>query len=252
MRVFVTGSSGHLARSVIPLLQEQGHEIGFCDLPEGDVRDLEMLRDAAGVFDMCIHLAGMKYADRGELEPLDAVEVNVMGTANVVEAFGPNVVLTSTCKAADPETVYGASKLIAERLVLSAGGRVVRLVNVLGSVGSVTDIWAQVPDDEALPVCNATRLFISPEVAAEMIVNALDFPSGRYGPAHYRVALMTQIARDLYPQRAIRLVPLRRGDRRHERLAAACETVELWNDDMLRIVGQHDLVQSGWRLSVDS
>lgn len=242
MKVLVTGSSGHLARSVIPLLEERGHEVGMFDLPVCDVRNIAALRSAARVFDACIHLAGMKYADRGELEPLEAVDVNVLGTANVVEAFGANVVMTSTCKAADPETVYGASKLIAERIVLGGDGTVVRLVNVLGSVGSVTDIWAQVPDDEPIPVCHATRLFISDEVAAAMIVDALDFPSGRYGPAHYRVALMTQIARDLYPNRETQIVALRRGDRRHERLAAACETVELWNDDMLRIVGQHDPV----------
>jgi FlaA1/EpsC-like NDP-sugar epimerase len=239
MIVLVTGSNGHLARHVIPLLEQAGHTVQRMDLPDHDITDLAAFRPFADA-DACIHLAGLKYADRAELNPLPTVNVNVHGTANVVKAFGPRCVVASTCKAADPETVYGASKLIAERIALEAGAKVVRLVNVLGSPGSVTDIWAQVPDDEPLPVCDATRLFIETDTAARLFVDALDWPTGRYGPAGVRRRLMVEVASAMHPDRDLGWIPLRRGDRREERLLAACERGEMWEPGVVRITGQHD------------
>lgn len=243
MRVLVTGSSGHLAGSVIPRLESLGHTVVTFDLPFRDVlNSLQVATFARRRADVCIHLAGLKYATTAEVEPLPTVEVNVRGTANVVAAFGSNVVLASTCKAADPETVYGCSKLIAERIVLGSGGRIARLVNVLGSVGSVTDIWQQVPLEDPLPVCDATRLFITDEIAADLIVDALEWPAGRYGPRRPTPRFMSEVAHELYPGRAVSNEPLRRGDRKNERLVAVCEYAEEWTDSAIRITGQHDPV----------
>jgi FlaA1/EpsC-like NDP-sugar epimerase len=164
----------------------------------------------------------------------------VMGTYNIARLFGPHMVLASTCKAADPETVYGCSKLVAERIALAAGGRVVRLVNVLHSPGSVTEIWNNTPVNESLPVCDATRLFIDKEQAMALLIGALTWPSGRYGPGVTRVQHMDDVAASLWPDRPLRRVPLRRGDRRHERLVAQCEQVHTWQPGVLRIVGPHD------------
>jgi FlaA1/EpsC-like NDP-sugar epimerase len=241
--VLVTGSDGHLAGHVIPLLKQRGHKVCRMDLPDYDVTDLAAFRRFVGA-DACIHLAGLKYADRAELDPLPTIDVNVHGTANVVAVFGARCVVASTCKAADPETVYGASKLIAERIALEAGARVVRLVNVLGSPGSVTDIWAQVPSDEPLPVCDATRLFMDPLTAAKMFVAALDWPTGRYAPLNVRRMSMDKVAHQLHPGRPTDRAPLRRGDRQHERLLARCEDAEpFWRTTYaVRITGQHDPV----------
>lgn len=242
----MTGSSGHLAKFVIPLLEQSGHEVIPFDLPEGNVMDRWKLGYLAnGRADFCVHLAGLKYADRAELEPLQTVDINVTGTANVVHAFGSRVALASTCKAADPETVYGSTKLIAERVVLAAGGRVARFVNVLGSAGSVTDIWAALDPDAPLPVCEATRLFIGPEEASELIVNTLEWPSGRYGPHDPERWSVTELAAHLYPERPVAHLPLRRGDRRNERLLAECEYAENWRSNSVRIIGQHDPKQEG-------
>ena len=253
-RVLVTGSSGHLAQTVIPLLGQRGHEPVPFDIPEWDILDPDLVDLAARKAQACIHLAGMKYADRAELEPLEAVTVNVNGTANVIRAFGPNAVIASTCKAADPETVYGCSKLIAERIALQAGARVVRLVNVLGSAGSVTDIWDAIPEDESLPVCDATRLFITAGQAAELIVSALGWRSGRYAPRRLVERRMVEVAATLYPGRSRKTVPLRRGDRQHERLLAACEYALPLQEsvDAVRIVGQHDprIEREGLRLEM--
>lgn len=242
MNVLVTGSSGHLASVVIPLLKTRGHRIVEFDLPDWSILDSKKLLNMAANADaeFCVHLAGLKYADRAEIQPLTTIDVNVRGTANVINAFGANVVLASTCKAADPETVYGCSKLIAERLVLSAGGRIARLVNVLGSAGSVTQIWQNVAIDAPLPVCDAHRLFIDSIEAARLIVDAVDWPTGRYAPANARSSRMTDIGTVLYPGREQVEIPLRRGDRHRERLLAACEHSEYWTSDTIRIVGAHD------------
>jgi FlaA1/EpsC-like NDP-sugar epimerase len=240
MRVLVTGSSGHLARYVLPRVRQAGHTPVLFDLPARDILNPTHVQQAALAADACIHLAGMKYADRAELEPLEAVHINVQGTANIIHAFGANAVIASTCKAADPETVYGCSKLIAERITLSAGARVVRFVNVLGSAGSVTDIWDATPADQPIPVCVATRLFMSPEQAADLIVGALDWPSGRYGPRDVKPRRVLDVAMDLHPGRQTIHIPLRRGDRKHERLLAACEQSGPWDDQTVWIHGQHD------------
>jgi FlaA1/EpsC-like NDP-sugar epimerase len=145
-------------------------------------------------------------------------------------------VLASTCKAAAPITAYGASKLIAERVVLNAGGTVVRLVNVLGSSGSVTDIWDEVPDEDPLPVTDTRRMFISPDKAAELLVRALELEPGRYAPVPRGPMSMFQLAAVRYPNRSTRQVPLRRGDRPVERLMNDYETPVPMDGDLVRIV----------------
>lgn len=240
MRILVTGSSGSIAVQLIPRLVAAGHEVTPFDRPQHDVLDRAELIHQATYNDWCIHLAGLKYADRAELEPVDTVAVNVQGTANVVDAFGPQTILTSTCKAADPETVYGASKLIAERIALNAGARVLRFVNVLGSRGSVTEIWDAIPAGRPLPVCDASRLFMSLDQALSMIVGALDWPTGRYAPAQTSRRAMADLAYELHRGREIEMIPLRRGDRRRERLLAACERSSPFRDGVIRIHGQHD------------
>lgn len=244
MRILLTGSSGHLGQALVPALVQAGHQVTPFDLPDQDVTSCADIARHALTTDLCIHLAGLKYADRAELDALTTTDVNVRGTANVATVFGPDVILASTCKAADPETVYGCTKLIAERIVLEHGGTVIRLVNVLGSPGSVTDIWDQIPHREPLPVTDCTRLFMKLEDTVDMFVRALEWPAGRYGPAYPRARHMDQIAEELHPDRLIVRIPRRRGDRETERLFAACETREKWQKNVLRIVGPHDPARS--------
>jgi hypothetical protein len=150
VRVLVTGSDGYLGRMVCRLLTMRGHTpIGF-DLPQ------DVLTHTIPEADACIHLAANKYATHAEENPAETAHLNIAGTQRIVQHI-PRTVLASTCKAAAPITSYGASKLIAERITLNAGGSVVRLVNVLGSTGSVTDIWDATPKGQPLPVTNCKR-----------------------------------------------------------------------------------------------
>lgn len=230
MRVIVTGSDGFVGKRLCERLRKMAHEVIECDLAE------DVLTWQAPEADAVIHLAANKYATDGEQDPYGACRFNIDATAAAIK-MAPKVILASTCKAADPITCYGASKLICERMVLNAGGTVVRLVNVIGSSGSVTDIWADVPENEPLPVTDCWRMFIHPDAAADMFVKALELPSGRFAPVTRLTEgmWMTKLAARLYPDRPIKMVPLRFGDRPEERLFGEYEYRERHNMTFDRI-----------------
>lgn len=249
MRVLVTGSRGFIGERVLGQLLLDGHEPVGCDQMDGITGDILSpgWSPPAGT-EAIIHLAADKYAGAGEEHPARVADLNVRGTDAVVRTGLP-VVLASTCKAAAPITAYGASKLIAERIVLNAGGVVVRLVNVVGSTGSVLDIWRGLPDDVPLPVTECQRMWMDDYVAAQLLVGALDLEPGRYCPARhvYRWASPAQIADDHFPGRPVRAVPLRRGDRRVERLVNEDERFGPAPAGFARILDQWELEDRAWR-----
>jgi FlaA1/EpsC-like NDP-sugar epimerase len=205
--------------------------------------------------DVVLHLAAAKSAPEGERDPMSALEINVLGTRNVL-AHAPEgcmVVTASTCKSCEPETAYGASKLVAERVTLNAGGSVARFYNVVESSGNVFEIWEEVPADEPLLVTPCRRYFISLAEAVSLVIWTAVLPSARYGfdPGNSRE--MRDVASDLYPGRALQSVPPRRGDRVAEPLAARHEHVE--QDalpGLLRIIGAHDAFATDGRLEPSS
>jgi FlaA1/EpsC-like NDP-sugar epimerase len=231
-RVLVTGAEGFLGSRLGLLCEELGATVIGVDLPEGDVlspafREWLAAEDARAPFDRAFHLAAHKYAPLGEERPAAVADLNVRGTAHIVKLLGERVVLASTCKAADPWTVYGASKLIAERIVLNASGRVLRLVNVLGSTGSVLAIWNAIPPTEPLPVTLSTRFWLTSAEACEALVCAAAALPGRYTPnVELRGGSVSALADRAFPDRPQRLVPRRRGDRPIERLLGSGESFE--------------------------
>jgi FlaA1/EpsC-like NDP-sugar epimerase len=168
-------------------------------------------------------------------------DVNIGGTANILKvARGARVVLASTCKAADPETAYGASKLIAERMVLNAGGTVARFHNVRQTQGNVFEIWANTPEPEPLTVMPCWRYFIDLDRALDLLLACATLPTGRYAVDPGLPVFIPDLADELYPARAKKMVPPRRGDRIREPLAAVCETVEPIPGGLLSVRGVHD------------
>jgi FlaA1/EpsC-like NDP-sugar epimerase len=121
----------------------------------GDIRDRDRLERAAEDIDIVFHLAALKHVGSGEYNPFEATQTNVVGTQNVIDAClragVGTMILTSSDKAANPTSVMGASKLLAEKLVTAAtnyrGKRQtvfasVRFGNVLGSRGSAIELFA--------------------------------------------------------------------------------------------------------------
>lgn len=116
----------------------------------GDVRDAVRLERAMEGIDVVFHLAALKHVESCEYNPFEAIKTNINGTQNIVDAALAHdvstVVFTSSDKAVNPSNAMGASKLMAERLMVAGnyhkGRRRTRFVsvrfgNVLGSSGSV-------------------------------------------------------------------------------------------------------------------
>ena len=136
---------------------ELQHEIGDLENVRfliGDVRDKDRLNRAFEDIDIVFHAAAMKHVPACEYNPFEAVKTNVVGTQNVIDAALDNdvekVIAISTDKAASPINTMGATKLLAEKLIIDAnfykGNRktvysCVRFGNVMASRGSVIPLF---------------------------------------------------------------------------------------------------------------
>jgi len=153
----------------------------------GDVRDKDRLRMACEGIQFVIHAAAMKHVPACEYNPFEAVATNISGTQNVIEAARERgverLVVVSTDKAAEPESVMGATKLVAERVALAAAQwsnppRIccVRLGNVLGSRGSIVPtIRERLAGGKQITITDPTmtRFVMTPQAASEFIIRAL-------------------------------------------------------------------------------
>ncbi len=155
----------------------------------GDVRDKERLSRALENIDIVIHAAALKQMPVAEYNPFEAVKTNVMGTQNLIESCLDNNVETvlaiGTDKAVSPLNTYGATKLLMERLFVSANFykgnhkikfECVRYGNVMGSRGSVIPIFKnQIKSGKDITVTdpNMTRFNITMNDALDLIFRAL-------------------------------------------------------------------------------
>lgn len=242
MRAFVTGAAGSVGIAVSDALRARGDSVIGCDLVWGaDVRERAVAKQIQRVRpDVIFHLAGAKHAPHGELDPLETAHINIDGTANILHAApdGCRVILASTCKAANPETAYGASKLIAERMTLNAGHSVARFYNVREASGNVFEIWAGT--EPPLPATDCWRYFITMGQAVDLLLEVAELPPGRYtlDPGDSRP--MWEEAAALVGRENVTMVPRRRGDREREPRIGGGEWLEALGDGIERIHSWHD------------
>ena len=120
----------------------------------GDVRDYNRLKMAMEGVDLVVHAAALKQVPTAEYNPFEAVKTNVIGAQNVIDAAISSgvkkVIALSTDKAAAPINLYGATKLVSDKLFIAANNyrgsneikfSVVRYGNVLGSRGSIIPLF---------------------------------------------------------------------------------------------------------------
>jgi FlaA1/EpsC-like NDP-sugar epimerase len=160
----------------------------------GDVRDKERLQHAVENIDFVFHAAALKHVPLCEYNPFEAVKTNVLGTQNVIEAAMERevekLITISTDKAVNPVNVMGATKLLAERLTVSAnyyrGARrtvfsCVRFGNVLDSRGSVVPLF-QSQIEKGGPVTltdpDMTRFVMSIPRAVDLVLKAAEIAQG--------------------------------------------------------------------------
>ena len=256
-RVLITGAAGSIGSVAASLLRGTANVIAT-DKDSGDLAvDVRLENEVARALeterpDVVLHLAAAKSAPDAERDPMSALEVNVLGTRNILghAPAGCHVVTASTCKSCEPETAYGASKLVAERVTLNAGGSVSRFYNVVESSGNVFETWGALAPDAPLEVTPCRRYFISLAEAVSLVLWTAVLPSGRYGFDPGGARDMRDVAADLYPGRLLHAIPPRRGDRLVEPLAARHEQVEQGAiPSLLRIIGTHDIAATDGRLA---
>jgi len=160
----------------------------------GDIRDKERIMKAMENIDIVFHAAALKHVPSCEYNPFEAIKTNINGTQNVVEAAleeeVEKFINISTDKAANPISTMGATKLLAEKLVVSAnyykGNRrtilsSVRFGNVIGSRGSVLQIFKQqIRNGGPVTITNSdmTRFIMSINQAVNLIFKATEMAIG--------------------------------------------------------------------------
>ncbi len=207
----------------------------------GSVADRALLDHifAAHTPRIVFHAAAFKHVPLMEQQPLAAIANNIFGTQTLVDAasaHGARVVQLSTDKAVEPTSVMGATKRVAEHIVLASGGTVLRLGNVLASRDSVAEVFArQIAVDGPLTVTDpaARRYFLTLDEAANLLLIAAAEPDPPIllAPAlsapHFIADLAHFMACQLAPNRTIPIdfTHPRPGDKETEHLWASSENV---------------------------
>ena len=200
----------------------------------GDVRDRERLLQAMRGIDLVVHTAALKQVPAAEYNPTECIRTNVDGAENVIHAALSNnvakVVALSTDKAASPINLYGATKLLSDKLFVAAnniaGARttrfaVVRYGNVVGSRGSVLPLFSRLIANGAgeLPITDPrmTRFWITLEQGVDFVLKGF---ARMYGGELFVPKIpslrITDLARAMAPALPQRTIGIRPGEKLHE------------------------------------
>ena len=127
--------------------------------------------------DTIIHTAAYKNIDITEANPAETVSNDVDSVTNIAK-HGKHFILISTDKAVQPISVLGASKLLAEKITLKAGGSVVRFVNVEETRGNVFEIWRNSKEPYPITSSYMMRHFITAEQVKKLLRSVADRATG--------------------------------------------------------------------------
>jgi FlaA1/EpsC-like NDP-sugar epimerase len=212
--ILVTGGVGSIGKALIhQLLKENPKTIRILDINEnglfeytqtqksnkirtfiGDIREKERVQRAINGIDIVFHTAALKHVPLCEYNPFEAIKTNVLGTQNLIEvAIDENIekfITISTDKAVNPINVMGATKLLAERLTISAnlykGSNITKFAccrfgNVLNTRGSVIPVFVnQIKNQRKITITDElmTRFMMTLENATELVLEIGRISSG--------------------------------------------------------------------------
>ncbi|GAE92686.1 UDP-N-acetylglucosamine 4,6-dehydratase [Gracilibacillus boraciitolerans JCM 21714] len=203
--------------------------------------------------DFVFHLAAMKRVDACEENPLEAVETNIIGSSNIRSAAIKNnvkkVIFTSSDKAISPTNTYGATKLIAERLLAAPSSSAttfvsVRFGNVMGSRGSVIPLFQeQIKTNQLITITDPemTRFMMTLSQATSLTLQALkESKGGEVFVLKMPVIRLGDLADLLIQQSGLsistELIGLKPGEKMYEELMTYDESQHAWElDDMFVI-----------------
>jgi len=269
--VLVTGGTGSFGRKFVELMLREYHPqkliifsrdelkqhdmqiAGFDDSSLryfiGDVRDQQRLERAFAGVTVVVHAAAMKQVPACEYNPFEAIQTNVIGGRNVIDAAinagVQRILFLSTDKAVNPVNLYGATKLCAEKMFVQANAysgaqdtsfSCARYGNVLGSRGSVVPIFLKQRKTGRLTITDPrmTRFWITLDQGARFVVRCVEqMHGGEIFVPKIPSMKMLDLAEALAPGCEIQVVGIRPGEKLHEVLLSEDEarhSVEL--DDM--------------------
>jgi len=198
----------------------------------GDVRDKERLHRAMKGVDIAVHAAALKQVPMAEYNPIEAVKTNIIGAANVVDTAIDNdvgkVVFISTDKAVHPVNLYGATKLVAEKLFIQANayaGRektrfsCVRYGNVMGSRGSVISLFGEARKNGVIRITDErmTRFWISLRQVARFVIECMGkMIGGEIFVPKIPSMRLVDIASMIAPEAQWEVIGVRPGEKLHE------------------------------------
>lgn len=205
----------------------------------GDVRDGGRLRRAMNGVDIVVHAAALKQVPTCEYNPIEAVMTNVMGARNVIEAAldaeVDRTIGISTDKAVNPVNLYGATKLVAEKLfvhanVYSGTGpshfSCVRYGNVVGSRGSVIPLFLKQRATGKLTLTDPrmTRFWLTLEQGVRFVIKCItSMRGGEVFVPKIPSMKMSDLASAIAPECAQECVGIRAGEKIHEVLISEDE-----------------------------
>jgi UDP-N-acetylglucosamine 4,6-dehydratase/5-epimerase len=200
----------------------------------GDVRDKDRMYRALADVDYVVHAAATKIVPTAEYNPFEAVKTNINGAMNVIDACidqnVKGVVALSTDKASSPINLYGATKLVSDKLFIAANNyagknrtrfSVVRYGNVMGSRGSVIPFFWSLRDHETLPITDKrmTRFMLTLEEGIELVKLAFsDMHGGEIYVKKIPSMNIEDIARAVNSNAVLKHVGVRPGEKIHEQM----------------------------------
>lgn len=247
--VFLTGGAGTLGKAIIGRSKQEGWDTKFTVFSRdahkhdklnrmfpdvkciiGDIRDTDRLADLMVGFDLVIHAAAIKHIPQAEQNVDETISINVQGSISVaiaaIAAGIKQVVGISTDKVCGAANVYGATKYLMEKLFQSFSNgtkfNLVRYGNVIGSVGSVVEVWRDMLKRDGVVRAtdpDMTRFWITPDQAVTLILKSLDQPAGTILIPWLPATTMRQLAEYVLPEGTkVEYTGLRPGEKRHEEM----------------------------------
>ncbi|MDN5310368.1 MAG: UDP-N-acetylglucosamine 4,6-dehydratase/5-epimerase [Methanolobus sp.] len=198
----------------------------------GDVRDRDRLYRAMNGIDIVIHAAALKQVPACEYNPIEATKTNIDGSVNVIDAAIDNsvekVMAISTDKAVHPVNLYGATKMVAEKLFVQGNtytGRgkttfsCVRYGNVIGSRGSVIPLFKEQKKQGILTITDErmTRFWLTLDQGVNFVLNSIQrMHGGEIFIPKIPSMKITDLAEAIAPEATKKFTGIRPGEKLHE------------------------------------
>ncbi len=201
----------------------------------GDVRDISRLKLATREVDILVHSAALKQVPAAEYNPTECIKTNIDGAKNIIAASIENklkkVIALSTDKAVAPINLYGATKLVSDKLFVAANNIVgnqkiafslVRYGNVINSRGSVIPFFkklASIKQNKYIPITHkeSTRFLISLDDGVNFVIKSLKIMKGGeiFIPICKSIKIV-DLAKFIAPNKKLNFIGLRPGEKVHE------------------------------------